>query len=164
MKVRTFDFVAERYLKKPTKFGGKKSQQAVDVTEWMSERWKGVNVNDIDAEALRRIRAADVLLQERWPEAEEPREWEGVTMNAHGRLTELHIHGPGYAPGRCVETLDPAIGSCLGLTELNLEGNSLKDINPLRWCVALTKLDLSLNNMEDINPLGSCVALTTLKL
>ena len=52
MKVRTFDFVAERYLKKPTKFGGKKSQQAVDVTEWMSERWKGVNVNDIDAEEV----------------------------------------------------------------------------------------------------------------
>ena len=52
MKVRTFDFVAERYLKKPTKFGGKKSQQAVDVTKWMSERWKGVNVNDIDAEEV----------------------------------------------------------------------------------------------------------------
>ena len=52
MKVRTFEFVAKRYLSKPTKSGGEKSDTAKGVLEWMSERWKGVNVTDIDLELV----------------------------------------------------------------------------------------------------------------
>ena len=52
MKVRTFDFVAKRYLSRPTKSGGEKSETAHNVLEWMSERWKGVDVADIDLELV----------------------------------------------------------------------------------------------------------------
>ena len=59
-----------------------------------------MDVSD-DVLALRALRAMCPELQERWPEAARPEDWERVTME-NGRVVELSLYGfglTGAVPG-----------------------------------------------------------------
>ena len=55
-----------------------------------------------DEDALRAMRAASTALQERWPEGESPRSWEGVKWSGD-RVQELNFYKSG------LEVLAPQI-------------------------------------------------------
>ena len=114
-----------------------------------------------DEDALRAIRAASTALQERWPEGESPRSWEGVTWSGD-RVQELWLGNSG------LEVLAPQIGQLTALTNLNLNFcKQLKELPPqIGQLTALT--DLSLGGCEQLKELppliGQLTALSGLSL
>ena len=72
-----------------------------------------------DVGVLRTWRAMCPKLQERWPEDEQPKEWEGVTIE-NGRVVELELEDFGLTGAVPAE-----IGQLTSLRELDLGGNQL---------------------------------------
>ena len=94
---------------------------------WALERgfpWGGYPpglVSD-DVLALRMWRAMCPELQERWPEDEQPEDWEGVEME-NGRVVELELQNFGLTGA-----LPAEIGRLSALRQLNLEDNQLTSL------------------------------------
>ena len=98
-----------------------------------------------DVGVLRTWRAMCPELQERWPEDEQPEDWEGVTME-NGRVVELELEEFGLTGAVPAEvwrlsalrelslydnqltSLPAEIGQLTSLTELNLCGNQLTSL------------------------------------
>ena len=77
-----------------------------------------------DEDALRAIRAASTVLQEKWPEGESPRSWRGVKWSCD-RVQELNLYNSG------LEVLASQIGQLTALTKLVLSGcKQLKQLPP----------------------------------
>jgi len=75
-----------------------------------------------DEGVLRTWRAMCPELQERWPEAARPEDWEGVTIE-NGRVVELSLHSFDLTGA-----LPAEIGRLSALTELDLGGNQLTSL------------------------------------
>ena len=75
-----------------------------------------------DVGVLRTWRAMCPELQERWPEAARPEDWEGVTME-NGRVVELSLDAFGLTGAVPAE-----IGRLSALRQLNLGGNQLTSV------------------------------------
>ena len=75
-----------------------------------------------DVGVLRTWRAMCPELQERWPEAARPEDWEGVTIE-NGRVVELSLHSFDLTGA-----LPAEIGRLSALTELDLGGNQLTSL------------------------------------
>jgi len=75
-----------------------------------------------DAGVLRTWRAMCPELQERWPEAERPEHWEGVTME-NGRVVELSLEEFGLTGA-----VPPEIGRLSALRTLHLNDNQLTSV------------------------------------
>ena len=75
-----------------------------------------------DEGVLRTWRAMCPELQERWPEAARPEDWEGVTME-NGRVVQLSLHEFGLTGAVPAE-----LGQLTSLRLLNLHGNQLTSL------------------------------------
>ncbi len=101
---------------------------------------------------------------EDWTEEEDLNEWEGVTTNDDGRVTELLLSGEGL-----FTEIPPELGDLDQLTVLDLSNNELWGEIPhqLGNLVQLTALDLSNNSRlrnEIPHQLGNLTNLTSLNL
>ncbi len=82
---------------------------------------------------------------------------EPITTDDLAGITALEITGQG------VSDISP-LRHCTALTELRLYNNQISDISPLSHCTALTELFLWDNQISDISPLRHCTALLELEL
>jgi len=98
-----------------------------------------------DAGVLRTWRAMCPALQERWPEAARPGEWEGVTM-VDGRVERLELQGFGLTGAVPAE-----IGQLTSLRELFLEGNQLTGVPAeIGQLTSLRQLRLGRNQLTSV--------------
>jgi serine/threonine protein kinase len=109
--------------------------------------------------ALRAMRAASPALQERWPDGESPRSWQGVRWS-DDRVQGLDLQNSG------LEVLAPQIGQLQALANLNLYGCPLKELPPqIGLLLALTYLNLGNCPLKELPPqIGQLQALTILNL
>ena len=75
-----------------------------------------------DVGVLRTWRAMCPALQERWPEDEQPKDWEGVTIE-NGRVVELRVED-----FELTEAVPAEIGRLSALRELDLSSNQLTSV------------------------------------
>ena len=102
-------------------------------------------VND-DVLALRVLRETWPDLQERWPEAARPEDWEGVTME-DGRVVKLELMPEFYLTG----AVPAAIGRLSALRHLNLFNNELTSLPAeIGQLTSLVELDLSANQLTSL--------------
>ena len=136
-----------------------------------------------DVGVLRTWRAMCPELQEEWPEAAQPGEWVGVTME-NSRVVELELDElnlTGAVPAEIGRlgalrylnvssnalTLLPAeIGQLTSLTELNLYGNQLTSLRAeIGQLTSLEKLDLQHNQLTSVPvEVGQLTSLMSLNL
>jgi leucine-rich repeat protein SHOC2 len=121
-----------------------------------------------DVGVLRTWRAMCPELQERWPEDEQPEDWEGVTMD-NGRVVELWLEEFGLTGAVPAEigrlsalwqlnlsrnqltSLPAEIGQLAALDQLYLRGNQLTSVPAEVWqLTSLTWLDLSENQLTSL--------------
>jgi leucine-rich repeat protein SHOC2 len=104
----------------------------------------GQHVSD-DVLVLRMLRAMCSKLQERWPEAARPEDWEGVTME-DGRVVKLDLMWIGLTGAVPVE-----IGQLTSLKVLYLGGNQLTSVPAEIWqLTSLRKLHLGGNQLTSV--------------
>jgi leucine-rich repeat protein SHOC2 len=136
-----------------------------------------------DVGVLRTWRAMCSELQERWPEAARPEEWEGVTIE-NGRVVKLKIEGfgvTGAVPaeiGRLTSlrvlglglnqltTVPAEIGQLTALEELRLYNNQLTTVPAeIGQLTALKRLDLDYNQLTSVPAeIGQLTSLVELRL
>ena len=105
----------------------------------------GQHVSD-DVLVLRMLRAMCSKLQERWPEAARPEDWEGVTME-DGRVVKLELMPEFYLTG----AVPAAIGRLSALRHLNLFNNKLTSLPAeIGQLTSLVELDLSANQLTSL--------------
>jgi leucine-rich repeat protein SHOC2 len=98
-----------------------------------------------DEGVLRTWRAMCPELQERWPEAARPEDWEGVTME-NGRVVDLELEDFGLSGAVPAE-----IGQLTLLRVLNLNDNQLTSVPAeIGQLTALEHLDLSDNQLTSL--------------
>ena len=117
-------------------------------------------VND-DVLALRVLRETWPDLQERWPEAARPEDWEGVTME-DGRVVKLELMPEFYLTG----AVPAAIGRLSALRHLNLFNNELTSLPAeIGQLTSLVELNLSANQLTSLPAeIGQLTSLTELYL
>ena len=113
-----------------------------------------------DEGVLRTWRAMCPELQERWPEAARPEDWERVTME-NGRVVELSLYGFGLTGAVPAE-----IGQLTSLRVLNLGDNQLTSLPAeIGQLTSLKELDLSDNQLTSLPAeIGRLTSLTQLDL
>jgi hypothetical protein len=136
-----------------------------------------------DVLVLRVLRETWPELQERWPEAARPEDWEGVTME-DGRVVELDLEEFGLTGAVPAEigqltlltwlelgnnqltSLPAEIGQLTALKGLDLRGNLLTSLPAeIGQLTALTKLDLYGNQLRSVPvEIGQLTALGELRL
>jgi leucine-rich repeat protein SHOC2 len=136
-----------------------------------------------DVGVLRTWRAMCSELQERWPEAARPEEWDGVTI-ANGRVVKLKIERfgvTGAVPaeiGRLTSlrvlglglnqltTVPAEIGQLTALEELRLYNNQLTTVPAeIGQLTALKRLDLDYNQLTSVPAeIGQLTSLVELRL
>jgi len=139
-----------------------------------------------DVLVLRMLREAWPKLQERWPEAARPEDWEGVTME-DGRVVKLELNRlwiflTGAVPaeigqltslkrldlsGNRLTSLPAEIGQFTSLTMLSLRSNHRLTSVPaeIGRLTSLTELHLSYNQLTSLPPeIGQLTSLTRLNL
>jgi leucine-rich repeat protein SHOC2 len=136
-----------------------------------------------DVGVLRTWRAMCSELQERWPEAARPEEWEGVTIENGrvvklkierfgvtgavpaeiGRLTSLRVLGLGLNQ---LTTVPAEIGQLTALEELRLYNNQLTTVlAEIGQLTALKRLDLDYNQLTSVPAeIGQLTSLVELRL
>jgi leucine-rich repeat protein SHOC2 len=136
-----------------------------------------------DVGVLRTWRAMCSELQERWPEAARPEEWEGVTIENGrvvklkierfgvtgavpaeiGRLTSLRVLGLGLNQ---LTTVPAEIGQLTALEELRLYNNQLTTVPAeIGQLTALKRLDLDYNQLTSVPAeIGQLTSLVELRL
>ena len=98
-----------------------------------------------DVGVLRTWRAMCPELQERWPEDEQPEDWEGVTME-NGRVVKLELEEFGLTGAVPAE-----IGRLSALRELNLSDNQLTSLPAeIGQLTSLEELNLSGNQLTSV--------------
>ena len=98
-----------------------------------------------DARVLRTWRAMCPALQDRWPEDEQPEDWEGVTIE-NGRVVELKLEDFGLTGAVPAE-----IGRLSALRELNLGLNQLTSLPAeIGQLTSLKVLDLVGNKLTSV--------------
>ena len=113
-----------------------------------------------DEGVLRTWRAMCPELQERWPEAARPEDWEGVTME-NGRVVELELEDFGLTGAVPAE-----IGQLTSLRVLNLSDNQLTSLPAeIGQLTSLEVLDLDDNQLTSLPAeIGQLTSLTELDL
>ena len=134
-----------------------------------------------DVLVLRALRAMCPELQERWPEDEQPDDWEGVTME-NGRVVHLELMRIGLTGalpaevGRLsalmmlnlelnrVTSVPAEIGQLTSLTDLHLGGNLLTSLPAeIGQLTALRELNLNNNKLTSVPAeIGQLTSLTVL--
>ena len=98
-----------------------------------------------DVGVLRTWRAMCPELQERWPEAARPEDWEGVTME-NGRVVELELEEFGLTGAVPAE-----IGRLSALKELDLDDNQLTSLPAeIGQLTSLEELNLVGNQLTSV--------------
>jgi len=113
-----------------------------------------------DVGVLRIWRAMCPELQDRWPEAARPEDWEEVWME-NGRVVKLELEGFGLTGAVPAE-----IGRLSALRVLHLEGNQLTSLPAeIGQLTSLTSLDLAYNQLTSVPAeIGQLTSLTRLYL
>ena len=102
-----------------------------------------------DVGVLRTWRAMCPELQERWPEAARPEDWEGVEME-NGRVVKLELTGFGLTGA-----LPAEVGRLSALRELNLGGNWLTSLPAeIGQLTSLERLWLETNKLTSVQVSG----------
>ena len=84
-------------------------------------------------------------------------EWQGVTTDVNGRVTQLTIQNNGITDVSALFALD-------NMTYLNLGSNNVTDVSPLSRFTNLEILNLYGNGITDVSPLSALANLTSLNL
>jgi len=136
-----------------------------------------------DVGVLRTWRAMCPALQDRWPEAARPEDWEGVTIE-NGRAVELELEEFGLTgavpaaigqltslkeldlSGNQLTSLPAEIGQLTSLRELHLRENELTSLPAEIWqLTSLTELHLGYNQLTSLPAeIGQLTSLTELAL